>query len=83
MKNQIRKVQHRIKATALLTTALSTTASLIQSKVLAFKQAGSFGDINGVNENALSTAVFYKSYPNGTFFRGKTTTASAFYSGII
>jgi hypothetical protein len=83
MKNQIRKIQHRIKATALLTTVLPTAASLIQSKVFAFKQAGSFGDIDGVNENALSTAVFNKRYPDGAFFRGKTTTGLAFYSGII
>lgn len=78
MKKQIRKVRHLIIATA-----LPTTASLIQSKVLAFNQAGSFGDIDGLNENALSTAAFYKSYTDGAFFREKTTTVSAFYSGII
>jgi hypothetical protein len=83
MKNQIRKIQHRIKGTALLTKVLPTLASFIQSKILAVNQAGSFREIDGVNENALSTAAFYKRYPDGAFFRGKTTTGLAFYSGII
>jgi hypothetical protein len=83
MQNQIRKIQHRIKATALPTAELHTASSLILCKVLAFNQARSFAEIEGVNENALSTAAFYKNYPDGAFFRGKTTTGLAFYSGII
>jgi hypothetical protein len=78
MKNQIRKVQHLEIATS-----LPTNASLIQPKLLAVSQAGSVADIDGVNENALSTAAFYKSDPDGAFFRGKTTTGLSFYSGII
>jgi hypothetical protein len=78
MKNQIRKVRHLI-----IGNALPTAASLIQSKVFVFNQAGSFGYINGVNENALGTAAFYKSTTDSAFFRGKTITVSAFYSGII
>lgn len=78
MKNQIMKVQHLIIAAG-----LPALASLIQSKILACNQASSFGYIDGVNENVLSTAAFYKSYPDDAFFRRKTTTTSAFYSGII
>lgn len=83
MKNQIRKIQHYTEATALLTKALLTSACLIPSKVFAFNHSGGFRNIVGVNDNDLSTAVFYKSYPDGSFFPGKTTTCLAFYLRII
>lgn len=82
MKTQNRTIQHLIIATALLTTSLPTTASLIQSRVLAFNQSSQgFGDFNGVNENALSTAAYYESFPDGAFYRGKTTTGFGWASG--
>jgi hypothetical protein len=82
MKVQAKIIQYAAIATTLLVTSLPATASLIQSKVLAFNQSSQgFGDFNGVNENSLSKASYSQTDPDGGFYRGQTTTGFGWASG--
>lgn len=82
MKVQVKIIQYAAIAITLLVTSLPATASLIQSKVLAFNQSSQgFGDFNGVNENSLSKASYSQTDPYGGFYRGQTTTGFGWASG--
>lgn len=82
MNVQVKILQYMVIATTIFSLSMPVAASLIQSRVLAFNQSSQgFGDFNGVNENSVSTAFYYETYPDGGFYRGKAETGFGWASG--